>query len=71
MGMCGENFRPREVVYSAKAQGQERTLCIQEPQKVEYCLEHRQQVGMAGDEARVGVDRSQLSGGQMESGASS
>lgn len=42
-----------------------------EPQKVEYCLEHRQQVGMAGDEARVGVDRSQLSGGQMESGASS
>lgn len=42
-----------------------------EPQKVEYCLEHRQQVGMAGDEARVGVARSQLSGGQMESGASS
>lgn len=29
MGMCGENFRPTEVAYGAKAQGQERTLCIQ------------------------------------------
>lgn len=34
MGMCGENFRPREVVYSAKAQGQERTLCIQNRKKL-------------------------------------